>query len=295
VVFSIIIVLLLWPVRKIGWMLSSFLYHANSVLCIMLLTVWGGGVGFLVGILDWKFRPHIVFKIIFGFFGGLYLSCPNFGMLNEATIPWDAQWRHKLIAHYPKLLFAVTVLAMFYLNHAYLSVSPTVSSNDYPKLTTSEIDTTSKIFSKAMVEELTESDFAALKRVLKEYNDRTGMKIKKTDVEVLTKTLEITNEYYYELGQSLLNSWDNKSKFTTHNYDEVLTLVKKYEIRKPEKIKMDLRCLEAAASNQDYVHDEEGNKFEFGREVILQKLRENEISRNNFERIKKFLDENIGQ
>ena len=265
------------------------------MLCIVLLTLWGAGVAFLVGILDWNFRPHVVFKIIFGFFGGLYLSCPNFGMFNEATIPWDAKWRHKLISHYPKLLFAVSVLAIFYLNHAYLSVSPTVFSNDYPEMTTGEIDTTSKIFSKAMVEELTESDFAALKRVLKEYNDRTGMTIKKTDVEVLTKTFEITNEYYYELGQSLLNSWDSKSKFTTRNYDEVLTLVKKHQIRKPEKIKMDLRCLDAAANNEDYVQDEEGNKFEFGREIILQKLKENKISRNNFERIKNFLNESIGR
>lgn len=118
-VFSLFILFLLWPIRRIGWLLSSFLYHANSVLCIILLTVWGGGVGFLVGTLDWNFNPHIILKIIFGFFGGLYLSSPNFGMFNEATIAWDAQRRHKLIAHYPQVLFAITVLVMFYLNHTY--------------------------------------------------------------------------------------------------------------------------------------------------------------------------------
>ena len=172
---------------------------------------------------------------------------------------------------------------------------PKTDENDYPKLTANEIDTTSKIFSKAMVEVLTESDIVALKRFLKEYNDRTGTKIKKTDVEALTKTLEITNEYYYELGQSLLNSWDTKSKFTTRNFDKVLSLVKEYEVRKPEKIKMDLRCLDAAAGNQNYVQNGEGSKFEFGRELILQKLRENEISRNNFERIKKVFNDDIAQ
>ena len=118
-VFSLIILFLLWPARRIGWLLSSFLYHADLVLCIILLTIWGGGIGFLVGALDWNLKPHIFFKIIFGFFGGLYLSSPNFGMFNEATIPWDAQRRHKLIAHYPQLLFTIVVLVMFYLNYAY--------------------------------------------------------------------------------------------------------------------------------------------------------------------------------
>ena len=118
-IFSFIIVFLLWPVRKIGWLLSSFLYRANPLVCIILLTIWGGGVGFLVCTLDWNLKPHIVFKIIFGFFGGLYLSSPNFGMFNEATIRWNAQRRHKLIAYYPQLLFAITVLVMFYLNYAY--------------------------------------------------------------------------------------------------------------------------------------------------------------------------------
>lgn len=98
-------------------MLSSFLYYTNSVLCIMLLTVWGGGIGFLVGTLDRNFNPHIVLKIIFGFFGGLYLSSPNFGKFNESTIPWDAQKRHKLIAHYPQVIFAITAFVMFYLNY----------------------------------------------------------------------------------------------------------------------------------------------------------------------------------
>jgi hypothetical protein len=172
---------------------------------------------------------------------------------------------------------------------------PKTDVNDYPKLTADEIDATSIIFSKAQIEVLTINDIAALKRVLKEYNERTGTKIKKTDVEALTKTLEITNEYYYEFGQSLLNSWDSKSKFTTRNFDKVLRLVKEYEVRKPEKIKMDLACLEAAARNQNYVQNEEGRKFEFGREMILQKLHENEISRNNFERIKKALNADIAQ
>jgi hypothetical protein len=117
--FSLIIIFLLWPFRRLGWFLSHFLYRTNTVLCLILLTFWGGGMGFMVGTLDWNFKPNLILKIIFGFFGGLYLSAPNFGLLNEATVPWDAQGRHKLIAHYPQVVFAIVALLMFYLNYSY--------------------------------------------------------------------------------------------------------------------------------------------------------------------------------
>ena len=75
------------------------------------------GMGFLVGALDWNFKPNIFFKIIFGFFEGLYLSSPNFGLLNESTIPWEAQKRHKIISYYPQAVFAVIALVLFYANY----------------------------------------------------------------------------------------------------------------------------------------------------------------------------------
>jgi hypothetical protein len=118
--FSFIMLFLLWPIRKIGWMFSPFLYKTNFVICIIILTAWGVGVGFIIGTLDWNFKPHILLKIIFGFFEGLYLSSPNFGMLNESTIPWEAQKRHNLISYYPQAVFAAIVLLMFYLNAIHL-------------------------------------------------------------------------------------------------------------------------------------------------------------------------------
>ena len=114
--FSFIMLLLLWPIRKIGWMLSPYLYKANTVICIITLTVWGLGVGSIVAALDWRLKPNIVLKIVFGFFEGLYLSSPNFGLLNESIIPYERQNRHKLISHYPQAVFAVVVLVLFYLN-----------------------------------------------------------------------------------------------------------------------------------------------------------------------------------
>jgi hypothetical protein len=117
--FPVIMVLLLWPIRKIGWMFSPFLYRINIRVCIILLTLWGIVVGFLVGILDWNLKPNIILKIIFGFFEGLYLSSPNFGLLIKSTVPLEAQNRHKVISHYPQAIFAIIVLVMFYLNTIY--------------------------------------------------------------------------------------------------------------------------------------------------------------------------------
>jgi hypothetical protein len=117
--FPLIMLLLLWPIRKIGWTLSYYLYTINTVVCVIILTAWGAGVGFIIGTLDWNLKPNIVLKIIFGFFEGLYLSCPNFMLLKESTIPYEAQPRHLLISLYPQAIFAAIVLLMFYLNAIY--------------------------------------------------------------------------------------------------------------------------------------------------------------------------------
>lgn len=166
------------------------------------------------------------------------------------------------------------------------AAEPKTNDTDYPKLSADESDALSRIISKAQIEPLTDNDISNLKNVLKAYNDRTGTKIKKSDVNDFIRGTKIINDYYYELGQSLLSSWDTKSKITTSNFDKVLQLVKEYGLRKPKKIKMDLVALDAAARNQNYVEDQQGRKFEFGREVIIQKLRENEIARKNFDQIK---------
>ncbi len=88
---------------------------------------------------------------------------------------------------------------------------------------------------------------------------------------------------FMKLGISLLTSWDSKKKFTTTAFHKLLIHVKKNNFRKPEEIEMDFKLLDAAAANQNYVKNDVGEKFEFGREIILQKMHEDEMSRNNWE------------
>ena len=153
------------------------------------------------------------------------------------------------------------------------TAEPKTNDTDYSKLSADEIDAISKIISKAQTEPLTDNDISDLKNILRAYNDRTGTKIKKRDVDDFINMIKIINDYYYELGQSLLYSWDTKSKITTRKFDKLLHIVKKYGLRKPEKIKMDLAALDAAARNQNYVEDQQGRKFKFGREIRSEERR----------------------
>ena len=77
---------------------------------------------------------------------------------------------------------------------------------------------------------------------------------------------------------------------TTTEFDKLLIQVKEYNIRKPEEIKMDFKLLDAAAANQNYVENDVGEKFGFGRERILQNMHEDEIMRNNMGKIKKIFE-----
>lgn len=64
-------------------------------------------------------------------------------------------------------------------------------------------------------------------------------------------------------------------------------------LREPEQLQTDEACLEAAARNQHYVEDGDGGMHEFGRETILQKIRENEVFSANWERVAPILEEPV--
>jgi len=186
---------------------------------------------------------------------------------------------------------AATAKAMFWPYYVFFD-KPNVSADenpppreDAPKLTVDEIDAMSKLNAKSRTEELTEADINVYKGIFRGYYERTGTKIQQSDIDNIIKLMGIMAEYDYELNQSALQSWDNHSPFTTNAFDKILKVVKDKGIRKPELLDIDKRALAAAANNQTYLEDGEGNKYQFGRELILNNLRENEIARNNFEKI----------
>jgi hypothetical protein len=153
--------------------------------------------------------------------------------------------------------------------------------NQFPKLTVDELDAVSKILSKAMVMKLNNEDINDFKRVLFNYDKRTGKKMKKEDFDEVTKYFRLIYEYNYELGSSLLLSWDSRTNFTTSNYINALNKIKKNNLRSADKIKMDYNALYAASKNQKFVTNDKMQKFQFGRDTILKRLKEVEISNKN--------------
>ena len=132
---------------------------------------------------------------------------------------------------------------------------------------------------------LADSDFENLRAALKSYVDRTGNYLTKNDIDILVGVINKSNDYQYELGQSLLFSWDQHEVFTTNRFDELYKEMQKDDCRKPELLQADKNRIQEAARNQNYTEDASRNKYEFSREIILENLGKIDIARKNFEKI----------
>ena len=55
--------------------------------------------------------------------------------------------------------------------------------------------------------------------------------------------------------------------------------------RKPGALQLDKDRLKAAAEHQNYSVDEDGNKYEFSREIILQGIDQVNVARQNMDKI----------
>ncbi len=99
--------------RKVGWILSkAVLYTGSTALILPLCVGWGGLVALLVyGLIEWQ-QPGLLLKIIMGYALGAYVSIPNFGLLNEATIPDSARLRHTLVSGLPLLTYIVLMVPL---------------------------------------------------------------------------------------------------------------------------------------------------------------------------------------
>ncbi len=66
------------------------------------------------GLLDWQ-QPGAVLRWIMGYALGAYVSVPNFGLLNESTIPEHAAGRHNLTSNLPLLAYIAMSVALAFL------------------------------------------------------------------------------------------------------------------------------------------------------------------------------------
>jgi hypothetical protein len=114
--FFFIMVGVMYVGRKLGWPLSrSILYTTSLPASIVLCIIWGVAVAAAIrGLIDWQ-QPGAVLRWIMGYALGAYVAIPNFGLLNEATIPPEARDRHLLVSTLPTVAYIASSVALAFL------------------------------------------------------------------------------------------------------------------------------------------------------------------------------------
>ena len=158
-------------------------------------------------------------------------------------------------------------------------------NSEAPKFNASELERYSKVLKKINEGLLSKIDIDELRSVMIDYTSRTGSKITKTEYNSLFGVLKTSYDYMFELGSSLLYSWDQKKIFKTNNFNELYQTMSTLKLRSEEKLTADLNTLKAAANNQSIVTDESGRKYKFGREIIQQHMKQNEVCNTNIQKV----------
>ena len=98
--------------RKVGWALSKGLFYPAPIpVSLIGVVLWGIGVGWCMSrLIGWQ-HPNGVLKWIFGFALAAYVSIPNYGLIDESTIPDHAQPRHIMILWVPLFAYIATEFA----------------------------------------------------------------------------------------------------------------------------------------------------------------------------------------
>ena len=99
--------------RKFGWTLSKLIFYpAPAVISFISLIGWGAAVGWGMSSLIALLQPNVVLRWIMGFALAAYVAVPNYGLLQESSIPDDKQMRHMLISWVPLIVYLVTEFAL---------------------------------------------------------------------------------------------------------------------------------------------------------------------------------------
>ena len=98
--------MLLYLGRKFGWGLSKVMYVSGWLFCVIGCVLWGFADAYCLRVLINLLHPGVILKI-FGFGTGAYVSIPNYGLLDESTIPESALSKHLFIKGVPMLIFIV--------------------------------------------------------------------------------------------------------------------------------------------------------------------------------------------
>jgi len=87
-VFALIIIFSIVPLRRIGWAISKNILYVMPLLFSIVLTIgWAFLISYLLHILIRWQNPNIIVKILLGYGFGVYLAIPNFALFDLNTLP----------------------------------------------------------------------------------------------------------------------------------------------------------------------------------------------------------------
>lgn len=97
--------------RKLGWWISKrWCYTTPTYFAIAICVVWGSLIAVSIQALLTLLAPGTVLRWIFGYALGWYVAIPNFGLLQESSIPPEAKDRHLLISTLPAGVYLLATL-----------------------------------------------------------------------------------------------------------------------------------------------------------------------------------------
>jgi NADH:ubiquinone oxidoreductase subunit 6 (subunit J) len=273
------------------WLLCLYLTYALWGLVAAIFGVMILGVGiFITAALALLFHGDFLLLVMLLLTLGVIYALRILGLwFVESREGGDEFGRNKIIPIVAFIIIGIFIVMSVGLTSALTSNSNQVDNqsrkNPFESLNSFELDKFSVVMAAAQEKPLADSDFENLRAALKSYVDRTGNYLTKNDIDILVGVINKSNDYQYELGQSLLFSWDQHEVFTTNRFDELYKEMQKDDCRKPELLQADKNRIQEAARNQNYTEDASRNKYEFSREIILENLGKIDIARKNFEKI----------
>jgi len=111
IAFVLLAIVFMYYGRRFGWALSKrLLYPIPEPGCVLISIAWGGIVAFAMCLLIVWQHPNLLIKIIFGYMLGAYVAIPNYGLLNEASIPPEVKTKHERLSTWPMLTYIATSL-----------------------------------------------------------------------------------------------------------------------------------------------------------------------------------------
>lgn len=162
-----------------------------------------------------------------------------------------------------------------------------------PPLSADEMSRLSLVLSKLFRVPLTEADLNEARAVLDTYSRRTGRTVTQAQYDLFMWSTKLSTDYLYELGQSLLLSWDSRTERMTRAFRPLHKQMREAGLRAPELLERDMAYLRAAARNETVVIDKSGRAFSFGRDDIVAGMRANELARANREKMAAIFREGV--